>query len=69
MLESSFSFPNNYFSYSFSPIQLGLNECCEDDFDDLDAAGSEIVKLSDQYIHFLYDFFVNSHSEFLFRHS
>jgi len=46
-----------------------MNECCEDGFDDLGAADSEIVTLSDQFIHFLHDFLINSHSELLFRHS
>jgi hypothetical protein len=36
-----------------------LNERCEDGFDDLGAAGSEIVTLSDQFVHFSHDFFVN----------
>ena len=47
-------------------ICLGLNERCEDGLDDLRAAGSEIATLSDQFVNFLHDFFVNSYSEFLF---
>jgi uncharacterized protein (DUF952 family) len=45
-----------------------VNERCEDGPDDLGAAGSEIVTLSDQFIHFSHDFLVNSDSEVLFRH-
>ena len=59
---------SNDLSYPFRVIRLGLNKCCEDSFDDLGAGGSEIVTLSDQYIHFSYDFLVNSNTEFLFRH-
>jgi hypothetical protein len=43
-----------------------LNERCEDGLDDLGAAGSEIVTLSDQFVHFSDDLFVNSNAEFLF---
>jgi len=68
LLESALSFPNNDFSHPFNMVCLGLNEC-EDSFDDLGASDSEIVTLSDQFIHFLYDFLVNSDSELLFRHS
>jgi hypothetical protein len=56
-------FPNNDFSHPLNVVRLGLNECCKDGFDDLGAAGSEIVTLSDQFIHFLHDFLVNSDSE------
>jgi len=68
-LESALSFPNNDFSHPFNVVRLGLNECCEDGFDDLGAAGSEIVTLIDQFIHFSHDFLVNSDAELLFRHS
>ena len=67
--ESTLSFPNNDFSHPFNVVRLGLNECCEDGFDDLGAADSEIVTLSDQFIHFSHDFLVNSDSELLFCHS
>ena len=50
-------------------VRLGLNECCKDGFDDLGAADPEIVTLSDQHIHFSYEFLVNSDSKLLFRHS
>jgi len=50
-------------------IRLGVNERCEDGFDDLGAAGSEIVTLSDQFIHFSHDFLVNSDAELIFRYS
>ena len=50
-------------------VRLGLNECCEDGFNDLGAADSEIVTFSDQFIHFLHDFLVNSDSELLFCRS
>ena len=68
-LKSTLSFPNNDFSHPFNVTCLGLNECCEDGFDDLGAAGSEIVTLIDQFIHFSHDFLVNSDAELLFRHS
>ena len=45
-----------------------MNERYEDSLDDLGAASSEIVTLSDQFVHFSYDFSVNSHTKFLFRH-
>ncbi|WP_318569969.1 hypothetical protein [Salinigranum marinum] len=67
--ESALSFPNNDFSHPFNVVRLGVNERCEDGFDDLGAAGSEIVTLSDQFIHFSHDFPVNSDSELLFCHS
>jgi len=43
-----------------------LNERCEDGFNDLGAAGSEIVTLSDQFVHFSHDFFVNTTPNFSF---
>jgi hypothetical protein len=43
-----------------------LNEPCEDGLDDLGAAGFEIVTPSDQFVHFLYDFLVNSPLKFSF---
>jgi len=46
-----------------------LNERCEDGLNDLGAVDSEIVTSSDLFIYFSHDFFVNSNSEFLFRHS
>jgi hypothetical protein len=49
-LESALSFPNTDFSHPFNVVRLGLNERCEDGLDDLGAAGSEIVTLSDQFI-------------------
>jgi len=42
--------------------------CCEDNLDDLGAVGSEIGTLSDQFVHFLHDLFINSNAEFLFPH-
>jgi hypothetical protein len=68
LLERTFSFPNNDLSHLFRVIRLGLNKCCEDRLDDLGAAGSEIVTLSNQLIHFSYDLLVNSNTEFLFHH-
>jgi hypothetical protein len=49
-------------------VRLGLNERCEDRFGDLEAAGSEIVTLSDQFIHFFDDLFINSNAEFRLCH-
>jgi hypothetical protein len=50
-------------------ISVKLNVSCEDGFDDLGAADSAIVTLSDQFIHFSRDFLVNSHSKLLFRNN
>jgi hypothetical protein len=49
-------------------VHLGLNERCEDGFDDLGAVGSEIVTLIDQFIYFSHDSLVNSDAELLFRY-
>ena len=43
-----------------------LNECCEDSLNDLGAANSEIVTLSDQFVHFSHNLFVNSDTKLLF---
>ena len=49
-------------------VRLGLNEGCEDSFDNLGPAGSEIVTLSYQFIHFSDDIFLHSDPELLFCH-
>lgn len=47
-------------------IRFSWNEYCEDGFDDLGAANSEIVTLSDQLVHFSHDLFVDSDTKLLF---
>ncbi len=53
----TFPFPNNDLSHPLCLISLGLNKCCEDSFDGLGAAGSEIVIISDQFIHLFHNLF------------
>ena len=66
--ESALSSLNNDFSHSFGVVRPGLNERHEDGLNDLGAAGSEIVTLSDQFVYFSGNLGYNSDSELLFRH-